>query len=550
MGAKENPRRSNGEEEEARPFTTPPFLNPSIPTTGTPSSGAIVSSHKNCVLLGDWWLARAEGECGTKRLSVVGFASRKHAIRIFTSAPIVKRCNAYTLETADGVTVIIQGMVNKDRMHENGFPPEVCNHFLIGFPYNWDYYADEYFSKNLNPTRSPARFSGASELVGGFVDCLKKLFDLTSGNSTFQSSSRLPKETQILGGGLEVNIGCFNDDIDNRRKVAPLVGHDFEGHAVDDSEVVSDRDDVCAGTRSTLQEECSLTHVGGQKDCHLVNSGLVDNGVIHQMPHFVEGSSNAENSVNPAESGSENIFVKSSPKDADTSHHKLGQELRNFALQREYQDKKSRVANTHNSGTPLEQKDPESFDATPVNARGDVAKPTLSSDAKESLKGSIRMEGVRTRSQILLLAKEDVSSSFSIRQENYCHHVEGELSSFKSTKMKHFPKQAVHSEVLEVEEKSRDQASHAMGRRTKRSSSYVQSPLTRHKAMQLSIASPESLNLKRSRSGRVIVPALTKGYQQIIYDSDGSIIGISGADSLKSPNKGNKSEPAKKRKFL
>lgn len=43
----------------------------------------------------------------------------------------MKRHDAYTLETEDGIIVIIQGMINRERMQSNGFPPEVCGHFGI-----------------------------------------------------------------------------------------------------------------------------------------------------------------------------------------------------------------------------------------------------------------------------------------------------------------------------------------------------------------------------------------------------------------------------------
>ncbi|KAG8044529.1 hypothetical protein GUJ93_ZPchr0061g33655 [Zizania palustris] len=57
----------------------------------------------------------------------------------------------------------------------------------------------------------------------------------------------------------------------------------------------------------------------------------------------------------------------------------------------------------------------------------------------------------------------------------------------------------------------------------------IQSPLTRTKTKALSIATrptPESLKLRSSRSGRLIVPRLDPGCQNIIYDMDGSIRGV------------------------
>ncbi|KAF3457962.1 hypothetical protein FNV43_RR02624 [Rhamnella rubrinervis] len=66
---------------------------------------------------------------------------RRVGVRVFTSAPISKRHCATTLETTDGLTITICGLINRSHTHENGFPSEVCNHFLLGFPYNWEEYA-------------------------------------------------------------------------------------------------------------------------------------------------------------------------------------------------------------------------------------------------------------------------------------------------------------------------------------------------------------------------------------------------------------------------
>ncbi|KAL0926801.1 hypothetical protein M5K25_003053 [Dendrobium thyrsiflorum] len=64
-------------------------------------------------------------------------------MRIFDSSPIIKRHDAYTLETADGVTIRIEGFINKKRTLDNGFPFEACKTFLIGFPTTWTDYAND-----------------------------------------------------------------------------------------------------------------------------------------------------------------------------------------------------------------------------------------------------------------------------------------------------------------------------------------------------------------------------------------------------------------------
>ncbi|XVF08381.1 hypothetical protein REPUB_Repub06bG0221600 [Reevesia pubescens] len=92
------------------------------------------------VLLNDWWLGLAH----PRGLAVSGFECRgRQGQRVLCSAPIAKRHDATTLETADGITIAITGFINTSRTLQNGFPPQVCSHFLFGFPYDWEEYASQ-----------------------------------------------------------------------------------------------------------------------------------------------------------------------------------------------------------------------------------------------------------------------------------------------------------------------------------------------------------------------------------------------------------------------
>ncbi|KAL5710919.1 hypothetical protein ACHQM5_021427 [Ranunculus cassubicifolius] len=105
------------------------------------------SMHKKCspsVSLYDWWLIKSETDFNGKRLAVGGSTSNGKVLsRVFSSAPISKRYNLLELETADGVTVFIRGYINQTRSQDNGISSEVCSHFLVGFPYNWEDYSYE-----------------------------------------------------------------------------------------------------------------------------------------------------------------------------------------------------------------------------------------------------------------------------------------------------------------------------------------------------------------------------------------------------------------------
>ena len=51
--------------------------------------------------------------------------SRGQPVRVFSSAPIVKRFDVFTLETADGICVVLKGFINKLRTTDSGFTAEV-----------------------------------------------------------------------------------------------------------------------------------------------------------------------------------------------------------------------------------------------------------------------------------------------------------------------------------------------------------------------------------------------------------------------------------------
>ncbi|KAJ1416859.1 SANT associated [Sesbania bispinosa] len=127
--------------------------------TATPSkdtfAAAESSSFQRTVSLHDWWLIRAQNDFQGKRLAVAGSSRKEGARRLFVSAPVVKRYDVFSLETADGIYVNINGFINEQRTLENGFAPEVFNHFLFGFPPNWERYALDCFSKKSTAGTEP-----------------------------------------------------------------------------------------------------------------------------------------------------------------------------------------------------------------------------------------------------------------------------------------------------------------------------------------------------------------------------------------------------------
>ncbi|CAN0908424.1 Protein EMBRYO DEFECTIVE 1674 [Linum grandiflorum] len=130
------------------------FLSPN--TLRSPSS---LLSLKSVFLL-DWWLFQAQGD----GISVQGVTCREVGARLFRSAPILKRHDSITLETTDGITITLTGMINRSRALQSGFPVSVCNRFLLGFPYDWeDVSAERDASDNGGaPTLLPTSFDDLS----------------------------------------------------------------------------------------------------------------------------------------------------------------------------------------------------------------------------------------------------------------------------------------------------------------------------------------------------------------------------------------------------
>ncbi|CAN1748357.1 Protein EMBRYO DEFECTIVE 1674 [Linum perenne] len=113
------------------------------------------------VSLLDWWLVQGQGKEG---IAVEGFACRELGARLFRSAPILNRHDSTTLETTDGITITVGGMINRSRTIQSGFPISVCNRFLLGFPHDWENVTAELDAseKGGAPNLMPASFDDLS----------------------------------------------------------------------------------------------------------------------------------------------------------------------------------------------------------------------------------------------------------------------------------------------------------------------------------------------------------------------------------------------------
>ncbi|XP_064969544.1 uncharacterized protein LOC135585704 isoform X1 [Musa acuminata AAA Group] len=351
-----------GPEEDVRSsvFLAKPSVAPSSSFASATPFPPSFPADKKSVFLFDWWLIKAESGVEGKRLAVGGFTTRQHATRLFSSAPIIKRNDAYTLETADGVTVVVQGMINKERTQDNGFPLEVCNHFLIGFPYNWDHYADEYSNKRSTST-SPGKLSSLDEafkdstnrtastfpvLLDEFPIC-RVLNFLTSGGDNLTtnvsdhlknlSMSAAESEMQKSSSYLMEGLGKHNMDNNDGNIVgsASSVEHHAEVLTCSKEEEYSRKNlNEGGGYRITvskqelvdMRKKAASNNSRKMETCSNLFSFIsVNNNSTNHLQVSVDQKLDAEGRNNPVEEGRSSI--SNSPLLQDVSHLDYSEKL-------------------------------------------------------------------------------------------------------------------------------------------------------------------------------------------------------------------------------
>ncbi|ESQ40163.1 hypothetical protein EUTSA_v10015290mg, partial [Eutrema salsugineum] len=107
-----------------------------------PNSDGDSSSFQRTVFLGDWWLIKCSKEFEGKRFGVAGYeiaaSVETRAMRVFTSSPIIKAFDVFTLQASDGTCITLRGFLNKERVVKSGFLPEISREFIFGFPPCWE----------------------------------------------------------------------------------------------------------------------------------------------------------------------------------------------------------------------------------------------------------------------------------------------------------------------------------------------------------------------------------------------------------------------------
>ncbi|CAL9228903.1 unnamed protein product [Arabidopsis halleri] len=112
-----------------------------------PDDDGSKSYFQKTVVLRDWWLIQCPKEFEGKRFGVAGFEDsvETRAMRVFKSSPIIRALDVFTLLASDGIYITLRGFLNKERVVNNGFTPEISREFIFGFPPCWERFCSSCF---------------------------------------------------------------------------------------------------------------------------------------------------------------------------------------------------------------------------------------------------------------------------------------------------------------------------------------------------------------------------------------------------------------------
>ncbi|XP_020586528.1 uncharacterized protein LOC110028852 [Phalaenopsis equestris] len=615
------------------------------------------SFQQKTVLLRNWWLRKAEKGSDGIRLAVGGFTECGKAMRLFDSSPITKRHDAYTLETSDGITIRIEGFINKKRTLDNGFPLEACKTFLIGFPTTWTDFANGSSCEKLSHADIPVSASMGAEwskdLLGlpvksentilnndpstslrdsdtGFLNAIRRF---TAWLSIYNNI--LLQDNESCGANMRdvhtEGAGCLKDDLhvgapaqeeslnhekrDVIKDAASTICKKYNGNAKvrpglpkvenfqveeqnnakfrakpvrrsprlkslnsknacgefqDNSMFFSGTNDVnCANLVPEGSKTCTISHPTDTLAEGCSSSPIIcveAQKLVKSLAKPVRKSeTNNTNNANLSTDGPETHAVSSESPLSQTSSSILLPSVRLFSEENQDGHQHSinmglGITQTSNSTSKYGFCDDSASTACLGQNLND--KKNLFSDGLAGLvevtpaNSKVIITSQTTEKRILRCSRtknDDQTTRSRMKVEQNGSRNQSSCTSFKE--------KAKNVEVSTVTEQAADKASHNMRFRTVWVSSYKDfhgTPITRSKEKKSTITTPDSSNLKRSRSGRVLIPRLDCSIRAV-YEPDGSFFGTAAvggscggtAGSLisTSPSKGSgKSLHRKKRK--
>ncbi|KAI3751963.1 hypothetical protein L2E82_23057 [Cichorium intybus] len=239
--------------------------------------------HKS-VSLQDWWLTKPQTVDDRKRIGVSGLtctSQLSRAERCFSSAPILKAYDFFELETVDGICVILQGYINKEKTLQSGFSSEVFDHFVIGFPPYW-----EEFSTNCSKTGSSDDYiSRANEdgkdSIDNFDDTCTmdtKVEDCKAKEPTMKAGDEVISEIEDAEGN--DSLLKKNSKMDSRRTTRSMTKMDSSKKGLEKVSFV-DKEDA---SKQEQNEQCGIEDERKKSTCdHSQIDTHVKAEIIHRL---------------------------------------------------------------------------------------------------------------------------------------------------------------------------------------------------------------------------------------------------------------------------
>ncbi|XP_048225677.1 kinetochore-associated protein KNL-2 homolog isoform X2 [Ricinus communis] len=550
----------------------------SKPIDNSREEGSVLTSHfKKTVSLRDWWLIKSDSDNDFqgKRLAVAGFAcGEQQALRVFHSAPITKRFDVFTLETADGIIVIFQGFINRQKTIANGFSSQKINHtaeqvfdhFLFGFPPCWEEYAENCFKQSSFSVSPKENDIGnvdndATKNIIPSSSCTKNAVNLMEDNRAVEAEP---------SGNHAVDSFERLDDSDSNKRSKKSIGKSKTVPSASLGSITTKN--AASEERSTLQgagmdnsNETSFDHTARIQAKYLV-LGLQAASLIR--PKISEKMKN-QTHVNKdgLNSGITNFSTTSLPQDSEAVLGCINEEeiIRDEAV----------LSPTVGDSSILEQPSNKFEDITmfsSVQTVGDVnnvspsatgrgsmdAIPSISGFQKHNRRAgdldrnknykpvsgcSVKQKNKESTSQI------DHQDKKRLKKCSYSTH-QSELDTPQAM-LKSARRLKKPSENLESKEKNEQLSLKRGGSSMKKARRKIffdthVTPCTQKSREEKGILFLEFSSLKRSRSGRLLLPTLDFWRNQIpVYDADRNITGI---QQELNPPKGSKLDPRKKQK--
>ncbi|KAG7553862.1 SANT associated [Arabidopsis suecica] len=494
------------------------------------------SYFQKTVVLRDWWLIKCPKEFEGKRFGVAGFEDsvETRAMRVFKSSPIIRALDVFTLLASDGIYITLRGFLNKERVVNSGFTPEISREFIFGFPPCWERFCNSCFVGDS--------FGTDINTVPSTIDkaCPPILSPCKYSNGNVEDN---PAESRDKSSVTETEIAEINDKDGSgarakkteRRKSLHL--SEEEERKLESSKVQNTTNEGDHGSECLSKAKSGDVEKDG---CEAINNE--DN-------EWKLDGSELQNCTNDGVHGSEGLIKAKSSDVENVECEVIDNNVISPAVGcgikytgADNVDKVTSASATVESLTSEQRKDVLGTTASPHSLLKDLDKSSksekkgISKKSKNATKESLPSEQGKGRVKVTKASRDPLSKDLI-----NCSKPGKKGKSKKSEKTLQSDSNVVEpmnhsrSEVEEAEE-------NLSWEKIKRKIDFdvEVTPEKEVKKQKTNAASTDSVGQKRSRSGRVLVSSLEFWRNQIpVYDMERNLIQVKdGSETNSTPSKG------------